>query len=95
MNVSYNLKLLWFLCYFCLSIDANVLIKSIGCADSEQIHQLYASVEKKFALFIKYFGKLLRLTVTVIFPIPVTFPIAYAIFGYPPPDLWTTPLETQ
>lgn len=68
---------------------------NIGRMTSEHSARIYERAEDKHASFTAI---LLRLTITdlvVVFSSAAIFPISYAIFGYPPPQQWRLPVETQ
>lgn len=67
----------------------------IGCRQSNQTYQLYKKLESKHSLFVGYSGKFLVVVDLVLFVPPALFPISYAIFAYPPPNLWPLPFESQ
>lgn len=72
-----------------------IFLISIGCCESTHSVLLYRKVESSHSLFHSYMLKLLLLADVVLFVPSTMFPILYAIFGYPPPNLWPLPVEIQ
>lgn len=68
---------------------------SEGCSSLDHCSQFYAYIEEKCAFFVAIVIKLAIVVNIIMFSISSLLPISYAIFGYPPPQLWTLPLQTQ
>lgn len=68
---------------------------NIGVSDSKQSHQIYEHAESMHVFANGILTKISIASVTGLITLPALFPISYAIFNYPPPDLWTLSLETQ
>lgn len=73
----------------------NSLFLLLGCIDSEKSDQIYERMEKKHAFMTKMLKKASIATAILASSVSVLFPVSYSIFAYPPPELWTMPLETQ
>lgn len=75
-----------------------VLLKIIillGCLVSEQSYQIYINVEASHSLFTSYLVKCLLSITSLVFVSTAMLPVSYAIFGFPPPQLWALPFEAQ
>lgn len=66
-----------------------------GCADSQQSYEIYKRVENVHTLATAFNAKVSGIITVVAFLGSALFPVSYAIFGYPPPHLWTLPIEIQ
>lgn len=73
----------------------NPLFDAIGSCESDQSYPIYRNAEDNHALFTVYVFRLLIWIVTTLFTLSAMSPISYAIFGYPPPELWPLPIEAQ
>lgn len=60
-----------------------------------QSHRIYMDVESKHALFMAALVKMIIISDIGVFALAAIFPISYAIFGYPSPERWLMPIETQ
>lgn len=76
-----------------ISMDFEPIV--IGCTESTQSWEIYMNVEGKHAVFTTFLLKISAGIIPILYLTSAMFPISYAIFGYPPPDLWRLPLETQ
>lgn len=72
-----------------------MFIQSTGCCESNQSQRIYKNVEGLHALLTALLLKISAVFVPVLYMTSALLPILYAIFGYPPPELWRLPLETQ
>lgn len=58
-------------------------------------HRIYVDVERKHAYLAKWLAKIAIGCVVIVFFLDALPPISHAIFGYPPPQYWVLPVETQ
>lgn len=62
---------------------------------SKQSHQVYDIVEKKHAFGHSSPSKLTFGITIFLVSISAMLPISHAIIGYPPPNQWLLPVDTQ
>lgn len=68
---------------------------SIGSLISKQSYQLYERVEERHAAAHTLPVKIVLGTVLIVFFSTALQPVSYAIVGYPPPQQWALPSDTQ
>lgn len=66
-----------------------------GSSESEESFTLYKNVERKHAFASSILLKASSGSILGLCFLSAMLPIAYLIFGYPTPDLWAMPLQTQ
>lgn len=81
-------------------IDADIIVTSnifilAGSADSGQSRNIYGYVEGSYVLVGRFVIKIAFTIFCVLSLVSILFPISYALFEYPPPELWTLPIEIQ
>lgn len=69
--------------------------KSFSESYSKQAQLIYEHIENRHVVLVEFLIKLSIFTTLVILLTSAMFPISHAIFDYPPPDLWTLPVEIQ
>lgn len=67
----------------------------LGSSESKQSGQVYELAENRHEFFANILEKINVVVFIVISLVPATLPISYALFGYPPPRLWTLPIPIQ
>lgn len=60
-----------------------------------QSHEIYEKAEIKHAMFTKILVIYSIVSVASLYMLSALFPIMYAMFGSPPPEQWSLPLEIQ
>lgn len=78
-----------------LERNKNNRIIRIGCAESTQSLENYGHVERTHAVISIILRNLACVSLTVICLLPGMIPISYAVFEYPPPELWALVIEIQ
>lgn len=61
----------------------------------EFARQIYVYVEKKHGLFSNWLMRLALVCLAIVYLLITMPPILHAMVGYPPPQYWVLPLETQ
>lgn len=56
---------------------------------------IYRECEEKSARLVKIVWKSGIVFLVVVFSVSMSFPIGYALFGYPPPHLWLLPIPSK
>lgn len=70
----------------------NVLNHLVGCKRSSQSSEIYVKTEQLFSLITDIMIKVSIFFTVFIFVGSAMFPILYAVFEFPSPDLWYLPL---
>lgn len=69
--------------------------KSFSASHSKQAQIVFEHAESRYVLLVKLLTKISIFTILLILLTSAMFPISHAIFDYPPPELWTLPVEIQ
>lgn len=88
-------KCVWFLQSLRKCPQCKFPLIPIGCAESKQSYQIYKRSEEKHTFITTILTKVSVFSMSTLVLLPVMFPVSYGIFGYPPPQLWILPLDTQ
>lgn len=72
-----------------------IFIHFITPIGRRQSHQIYNETEERSTLITTFLAKMTGTMVVTVFSIEALLPISYAIFGYPPQQLWVLPIELQ
>lgn len=75
--------------------DINLIFLPIGTSESKEPHQIYMDTEASHSFITNMMIRFVCSSMAMMYLVAAMFPITYAIFGYPPPELWILPLELQ
>lgn len=65
------------------------------CEKSIGSFRLYQRMQAINVKIVDFLVKVALLVIVSLYTAAATFPISYAVFDYPPPELWTLALDTQ
>lgn len=77
------------------SLMVSVLTPVTGCNRSQQAYGIYNRAERQHEFVTAILCNGSAAIAVTAYSIPALLPVSYAIFGYPGPEAWTLPLETQ
>lgn len=81
------------------SNNCNVFVASHftnpGYENSHKSRGIYEQVESKHAFITAISCKIAIMVSVIAYLASALLPVSHAIFGYPPPELWALPLESQ
>lgn len=67
----------------------------IGCDTGAESYDIYEHCEARHARLVRAVWKCGFIFLIIIFGASMSFPIGYALFGYPPPNLWYLPIPSK
>lgn len=67
----------------------------LGCESGPDSYDIYAHCEANHGKLVRIVWKIGFMFLIVIFGASMSFPVCYAIFGYPPPNSWYLPIPSK
>lgn len=66
-----------------------------GCESTPESLKIYEKCEENNAKLVKIIWKFGIICIAVMLIVPLSFPLGYTLFEYPPPKLWLLPIPSK
>lgn len=68
---------------------------SLGSKESQQSFEVYEQVDRRYTVLSSFLTKIFTFMVASAYFASAMFPVSYAIFDFPPPQVWVQPVRVQ